>query len=293
MDQPLTIKIDEVSFQLKKPHPLEWLSAWGKVFAVFDKQDSGNLSFGVEKDGVRRFIKYAGAATTEFEGEPAEAILRLKQAVQVYEDLDHPSLVRLLSHFEAGPGYAAVFEWFDGESLHPHWAFPPPAKYEDPRSPFYRYRRLPLEKRLASYRAILDFHVHVEEKGYIAVDFYDGSVLYDFAADTTKICDIDLYQKAPFENRMGRLWGSSRFMSPEEFEYGAAIDGVTNVYNMGATAFFIFGGELDRSYDQWDAGRSLYDIALKAVHAERAGRYASVADFASAWDKALLEPDGR
>ena len=32
---------------------------------------------------------------------------------------------------------------------------------------------------------------------------------------------------------MGRLWGSSRFMSPEEFELNAIIDSRTNVFNMG------------------------------------------------------------
>jgi serine/threonine protein kinase, bacterial len=43
---------------------------------------------------------------------------------------------------------------------------------------------------------------------------------------------------------MGRLWGSSRFMSPEEFGLGAKIDERTNVFNMGAIAFGLLGGEL-------------------------------------------------
>ncbi len=38
-----------------------------------------------------------------------------------------------------------------------------------------------------------------------------------------KFCDIDLYSKKPYVNKMGRLWGSSRFMSPEEFELNAMI----------------------------------------------------------------------
>lgn len=46
---------------------------------------------------------------------------------------------------------------------------------------------------------------------------------------------------------MGRMWGSSCFMSPEEFAFGSAIDEITNVYLMGATAFALFGGERDRS----------------------------------------------
>lgn len=42
---------------------------------------------------------------------------------------------------------------------------------------------------------------------------------------------------------MGRLWGSSRFMSPEEIELGAKIDERTNVFNIGAIAFGLLGGE--------------------------------------------------
>ncbi|MEG6589082.1 hypothetical protein [Paenibacillus barengoltzii] len=75
------------------------------------------------------------------------------------------------------------------------------------------------------------------ERGYVAIDFYDGCVLYDFAAQKTILSNIDLYAKSPYINTMGRMWGSSRFMSPEEFTLGAVIDEVSNVYVMGATAF--------------------------------------------------------
>ena len=44
---------------------------------------------------------------------------------------------------------------------------------------------------------------------------------------------ILIYILKPFVNKMGRLWGSSRFMSPEEFELNAMIDSRTNVFNMG------------------------------------------------------------
>jgi serine/threonine-protein kinase len=125
--------------------------------------------------------------------------------------------------------------------------------------------------------------VEIEAKGYVAVDFYDGSILYNFYSHTTKICDIDYYQKKPFINTMGRLYGSSRFMSPEEFELGASIDGITNVFNMGAIAFGLIGGELDHSFSKWEAGKALYDVALKATESIRNDRYASMADFYTNW----------
>lgn len=39
---------------------------------------------------------------------------------------------------------------------------------------------------------------------------------------------------------MGRMWGSSLFQAPEEYEVGAVIDEITNVYTAGATAFALF-----------------------------------------------------
>ena len=117
----------------------------------------------------------------------------------------------------------------EGECLHSHWSFPPPAKYEDPRSPYAKFRQLPVQTRIQAMERILDFHIQAERKGYVAVDFYDGSLIYDFAAKEIHICDIDLYHAGAFTNTMGRMWGSSRFMSPEEYELGAPIDAVTNV----------------------------------------------------------------
>ncbi|WP_339215640.1 serine/threonine-protein kinase [Ornithinibacillus sp. FSL M8-0202] len=275
----------DISIQLKADYNFIWLSRFGQVFAVFDQQDSGNISFGVESEGVKRFLKYAGAETLHGSVSPELAVQNLKQSVGIYQDLSHASLVNLLDHMEVGDGYCLLFDWFGGEVLHNHWNFPPPLKYEHPDSPFFRFKQLPIEKRLAAFKQILEFHVHVERHGYVAIDFYDGSILYDFTNYQLKICDIDLYRKKPYINTMGRMWGSSRFMSPEEFELGAVIDGSTNVFNMGAMAFSLLGGELNRSYDKWEAGRELYEVAIKAVEKDRNKRFPSVEVFYQEWNK--------
>ena len=287
MHDSVDVKIDDVMFRLQEEHNFNWLAKLGRVFEVFDQQDSGNISFGIEINSERFFIKYAGAKSTSFSGEPRDAIYNLKNAVPLYEELSHPSLIKLIDHYEVGSGYAAVFEWFDGESLHPHWSFPPPAKYNDPNSPFYRYKQLSVEQRLISLNQIYSFHEFVEKNDFVAIDFYDGSLLYDFSKNETKICDIDLYQRRPYYNTMGRLWGSSRFMSPEEFSLGAEIDGSTNVFTMGATAFALLGGERDRSVEHWEAGKELYEIALRAADPSRKNRYFSVSEFKLAWDLAV------
>ena len=284
MDELQVISIDNVSFHLKEKHKFEWLKVLGEVFIVFDEQDSGNICFGTKKDGIKKFVKFAGAKTKEYSGHPEDAIARVKSSVPIYKDLQHKHLINLLYHFEVENGYVLVFDWFNGECLHSHWSFPPPHKYTHPDSPFFRYKQLPIDQRLESFKNILEFHVHVEKKDYVAVDFYDGSIIYDFKTNVTKICDIDFYKKKPFINTMGRLWGSSRFMSPEEFEIGALIDERTNVFNMGAIAFGLFGGELDRSILKWDAGEELYKVAMKAVSVDKKDRYSKVEELFLAWE---------
>ncbi|GEM_PF-4606263 len=52
--QPIEFKIDKVSFELQDQHDFTWLQSIGTVFCVFDQQDSGNLSFGVEMQSLLR-----------------------------------------------------------------------------------------------------------------------------------------------------------------------------------------------------------------------------------------------
>jgi serine/threonine-protein kinase len=210
----------------------------------------------------------------------------LQQAIPIYQALKHPSLIELEEHFATENGYLAVFAWFDGECLHPHWLFDRYEKYTHPQSPYYQYKQLPITKRLKSLDEIFSFHVHVASQGYVAIDFYDGSILYDFKNDLTEICDIDFYRKKPVFNVQGKnFWGSRRFKSPEEYELSAVIDEKTNVYNMGAIAFGLLGGELDRSAVRWEAGIELYKIACKATEQDRGKRYTSVQSFYEAWKK--------
>ncbi|MED3570404.1 serine/threonine protein kinase, partial [Bacillus thuringiensis] len=82
-DNSVEIQLNNVTFQLKEYHNFDWLIKLGTVFAVFDQQDSGNISFGVEKDEHKKFIKYAGAQTIAFEGTTGHAIKRLKNSVTI------------------------------------------------------------------------------------------------------------------------------------------------------------------------------------------------------------------
>ncbi|WP_042473379.1 protein kinase domain-containing protein [Bacillus ndiopicus] len=284
----ITISIDKVSFQLQQEHNFWWLKKLGDVFCVFDEQDSGNISFGVEKNNKKFFVKYAGALPMDFTGTPKDAVDRLVKAVPVYQKLVHPNLIKLLDHFSIENGYAVVFDWVEGECLHSHWSFGGREKYTNPESPFYRFKNLDINKRLDALDTIFSFHTYVESQGFVAVDFYDGSILYDFKKDKTKICDIDFYRKSPSVNDLGEhYWGATRSKSPEEFILGGPIDSKTNVFTMGAIAFGLLGGEMNHSLSKWEANKNLYEVAIKAVEEERDKRYSTVKEFYEAWQAAL------
>ena len=141
---------------------------------------------------------------------------------------------------------------------------------------------LPLMTKVKIFEDILDFHTHVAAKGYVAIDFYAGSIMYSPMGDKTIICDIDFYAKKPYVNQMGRLWGSSSFMSPEEFTLGAKIDEITNVYVMGATAFALFT-DSDRTPEKWPLDARLYNIVKKAASDERSQRQQSIRQLIGEW----------
>lgn len=284
----ITIAINKVSFQLQEEHNFFWLKNLGDVFCVFDEQDSGNISFGVEKNSKKFFVKYAGAKPMDFSGNPKDAVDRLIKAIPVYKKLEHSNLIKLIDHFSIEKGYAAVFEWCEGECLHSHWSFGGMAKYTNPESPFYRFKNLDIRKRLDALDIIFSFHTFVESQGFVAVDFYDGSILYDFKNHNTKICDIDFYRKSPSLNDLGEhFWGATRTKSPEEFTLGSPIDSKTNVFTMGAIAFGLLGGEMDHSFSKWEANKNLYEVAIKAVEKDRDKRYSTVNEFYEAWKAAL------
>ena len=264
--------IDGVPVRLKEPYDFSFLRNYGAVFKILDDQDSGNLCFGIADGDRRYFIKYAGALTVRAAVSVREAIENLRLSVPVYVELAHPTLIRYIDSEDIGGGFAMIFEWADGDC--------PNAMYPRSRESFMR---APAENRAGVFEDILEFHAHVAAKNYVAIDFYDGSILRDFGRKKTAICDIDFYAKAPYINQMGRLWGSTRFMSPEEFELGARIDEITNVYTMGATAFVLLCGN-DRTLEKWPLYERLYHVVKRAVSDDRRLRQQSIRQLIREWE---------
>ena len=252
----------------------------GQVFSVFDEhtQDLGNISYGVQVDQQRFFVKTAGNPDDPrpfVSHEDRVALLR--NAIRLRRSCDHIVLPQLHNVIESSAGPLLVNSWVDGELLHADRA-----TRNRPQSALQRFRRLPVSQILNALDPIFELHCELAQKGWIAVDFYDGCLIYDFARQDLHIIDLDMYQQAPFINEMGRMFGSSRYMAPEEFQRGAPIDERTNVFTMGRTAANLLSdGTLARS--AFRGSDAHYDVVRRACRASRRERFGTIAELYAAW----------
>lgn len=238
----------------------------GEVFATFSSQDSGNVSYGVRIGERRYFVKTAGCVD---ELKHAARVALLRNAVVIAGSCTHRALTALDHVIESEAGPLLVYDWFDGELLGV-----PSERRDDPTSSFARFRALPAPTIAAALTTIYELHLQLARAGWVAVDFYDGCLMYDFASQELRVIDLDMYSRGPFTNTMGRMFGSTRFMAPEEFDLGARIDERTTVFNLGRAAF-VFLGERGTA--------TQCAAATRACNPDPAARFASVADFFAAW----------
>lgn len=260
--------------RLRSPHDLSFVERWGRVERVYDEQDSGNVCFVMHSGRGRVFVKYAGAPTLRYEGSLDAAVANLRRAGRAYEELAHPSLIAMREAIDVGEGHALVFDWFDGVSLGAQFGERPSVD------------ELSLERAVAAVQQLYDFAETVAARGWVAVDLYDGSLLLDCTTGRLGVCDIDFFRQAPAVNDMGRMWGSSRFMAPEESELGAPLDEVTNVYTLGALAHTLLGDDRSKARASWRGSEAQWETVARAMRSRREERWPSVAELAQAWRSA-------
>jgi serine/threonine-protein kinase len=281
------------------PHPLlerdrieeapeRYLGSIGKVFAEFGEQtqDSGNISYGVEIGTERYFVKTAGRPDNPrpYLKHP-ERVALLRNAIRLSAGCRHPILVPLYGVIESPEGPLLIYPWVEGELLAvPH------ERRNDPASSYGRFRRLPVPEITRCLDAIYELHAELGEQGWVACDFYDGCLLYDFAARRLRVMDLDTYHNGPFHNEMGRLFGSTRFMAPEEFEKGARIDQRTTVFVLGRTAL-LFLSDGTTGAAAFRGTRAQYEVIARACNREPSARFPTVPDFYRAW-KDTVDTEG-
>jgi hypothetical protein len=233
-----------------------------EAFAVFDQQDSGSISYGLEIGSHRWFVKIA---TTSAARESFHSALRFHDAIE------HPTVVRpVMADVE---GAVLVFPWLDGDVLNRATVG------GSDRSALSRFRRRPVAEILRAITDVLDAHRAIEAHGFVAVDFYDGSLFYDFEAARMHLIDLDEYRPGPFAVPEDRMPGSRSFMAPEEWHHGSTIDWRTTVFGLGRAI-----DHLLRSDDgDWRGPAGTLEIVEKATRGEPAGRHESVDALNEAW----------
>ncbi len=249
-----------------------YLKQIGEMTYRFPEHDSGCQSFRAVVDNQHWFVKYA---------DTPQPITWLKQAMRFHAIVQHEALPQLHNTFTTPGGFALVYDWVDGEGLRPEKELS-----ADEVHPRDRFCALPSTEIIAALNVIYDVHILIEKRGFIAEDFYDGCIIYNFEKRQIHLYDFDHYHAGPFINDSGRLYGSSRFMAPEEFQKGARIDKRTNVFMLGRTAFVLLANSSD-SRDDWKGNAAMWHVAKKATNADKQLRYQSVQEFVSAWHAAI------
>ena len=252
------------------------LERLGHVFVRIARHESGNSAWGVRIGDDRWFVKYAPNT---------EGAMWLRSAKRFHAAVKHPAIVPLETLLPVdGGGVAAVYRWVDGDILNDP-RFPGAVARQEADSAYRRFRSLPTETVLRAIDSIFDAHLAVAAAGFVAVDFYDGCVIYDFATGRVSLVDLDMYWPGPYMLDTGRQYGSTRFMAPEEFRRGATIDDRTMVFILGRTAFVFLSEDLngDSRRDLWTAGDELYEVAARATAPNPDDRWRTVQEFVEAW----------
>ena len=249
-----------------------YLKQIGEITYRFPEHDSRCQSFRVVVDNQHWFVKH---------GNTPQTIIWLNQAVRFHAVVQHEALPRLHNAFTTPDGFIVVYNWVEGEGLRPERELSDGEMY--PRD---RFCALPAAEIIDALNVIYDVHLLIEKKGFIAEDFYDGCIIYDFEKKQIHLYDFDHYHPAPFVNDRGRLYGSSRFMAPEEFQKGERIDERTNVFMLGRTAFVLLANSSD-SQNDWKGNEATWQVAKKATNVDKQLRYRSVEEFVSAWHAAI------
>jgi serine/threonine protein kinase, bacterial len=250
--------------------PRNYLNSIGNVFAVFDErtQDSGNVSYSVGVGDTKYFVKTAGLPENPVPYlKHAQRVELLRNAVRVWESCKHSSLAPLLHTIESPEGPLLVYAWLDAELLH---------------QKLPRFQALSADEILLALDTLYDVHGVLAAMGWVACDLYDGCLMYDYQRKRLWVMDIDTYHAGSFVNEMGRMFGSTRFMAPEEFQRGATIDQRTTVFTLGRMAAVLLSdGSLNRTpFRGIDA---TYAVIYRACEPVPENCFATVAQFHAAW----------
>lgn len=160
-----------------------------------------------------------------------------------------------------------------------------PARRHDPNSTYQRFAHLPADRLLAVFDVLLDLHQDLADLGWVACDLYDGCLIVELGSGHLTVIDLDSHRRGPGFNTMGRMFGSTRFMAPEEFRLGEPLDQRTTVFNLGRLVGH-FGTRLTERSAMFVGSADLAAVVQQACAHDRTARQETVGELANAWASA-------
>ena len=265
--------------------PARYVQECSTILREFNhlSQDSGNVSWLVESNGQRLFVKTAGTSGPPAPGAPvpyldhAGRVRLLRNAIDLARSCDHHALPALLNVIESPSGPALIYEAATGDLVGVR-----SEERRNPTSPYQRFAHLPAHVLLGLFDTLVDLHVALAAAGWVAGDLYDGCLIVDFQAPALRVIDLDSYRRGATTNEMGRMFGSTRFMAPEEFELGAELDERTTVFTLGRIIWH-FATRLTEKRAKFCGPDGAAEAVERACQPSPADRPASVTDFATSW----------
>jgi serine/threonine-protein kinase len=253
-----------------------WVGYRGSVSRRFgDRVDSRSVVLGVQRDGGRYIIKAAN---------DPEAVAWLESAERFHRSVHHAAIAKVLASIRTPTGLALVEEWAYGDVLVDDYDPTVPSR-DVAASPYQRFRSLPPGRLATAIAELIGAHVAVAKASYVAVDLYDGCVVYDFEHDRLSLIDLDHYRPGPYVLEFDRQLGSSSYQPPEEFQQGATIDERATVFTLGRMTLVYLGCDRKSPPSEADfrGTPEQFSVATKATAARPSDRIPSVRALHDAW----------
>lgn len=263
------------------------MASCGTILDTFDRsQDSGNVSWIVATDAGEFFAKSAGTTEPPGPGAPVPyfdhtgRVRLLRNAVEVAGSCGHRALAQLRNVVETGDGPVLVYDRAPGELIGS-----PRSERSHSASAYRRFAEFSDERHVPVVLELFDAHAALTAAGWVACDLYDGCLIFDFSTGRLTLIDLDTYARGPFVNEMGRMFGSDRYMAPEEYVLGATIDQRTTVFTLARLALH-FGTATTDNPERYVGGPQRAAVLVRATASDPADRYDDVAELTAAYASA-------
>ena len=146
------------------------LRSVGEVFRAFRDQDSTSISYGVLSSDRCWFVKHS-----EHPGD----LNSLERAYSLDINVRDAALPRLSNRFETANGVALVCDWVPSGNLYASSRYSAARLRVDLTIPRVRFWSAPVDVIAQFLNTIFGVQLTLADRGYVAVDLYDGCFIYD------------------------------------------------------------------------------------------------------------------